>query len=478
MTFITESLEPRQLLAFSANIDFTTSSGPTASGYVADRGATYANRGNGLTYGWNVSNTSNARDRSAHPDTRYDTITHTQVGGSKSWNVAVPNGRYSVRLVAGDANYFNSTYRFNVETSLVAGTPTSSNKFVDRTVVVDVKDGNLSIANASGASNNKLAFLQITQTGNTPSNTGLADWPGSWRQSTNSPIARFEAYGFSYGNRLYTFGGFDDSSFDAVKRMDRFDPATGQWTYMGEMKAPETHAGLAVDESRGYAYFVSGYRGDYPSYPTKEVWRYDIRNNAWMRLPDFPEVGGGGTAAVVNGDLHYFGGSKPDRVTNTGLHYALDLSNTGAGWKRKADQPNSRDHMSAVVRNGEIYAVGGEYGHDRDSAHQRIFQKYNPNSNTWTRLADVPIAKSHAESSTFIHNNKLIFAGGQTYPKDSGTSNVVSYDFSTGRWSTIKSLPAVRQGVTVQRVGDVIVVANGGVRTDQPQRTVWIGELS
>ena len=656
-----ESLEHRQLLAFSAFIDFSTPSAPTVSGFVKDIGSTYGSR-NGLTYGWNTSNTSAARQRGVLGGSvaNRDTLTHTQLYGSRTWEIAVPNGTYSVLLAAGDPSYTDSNYRFNAEGTLVlSGVPTSSNRFIDQVSTVTVTDGRLTISNASGSRNNKLAYIQINQLGSTPTPTptptptgqspygGLAQnlpgrlqaenfdeggqgvsysdkdssnrggryrstgvdlfagengngvalgatqagewteytvnvassgsydfafrvasnsqggtfhvnvdgsnktgsitlpstgdwnkyttvtksgvylsagthvlrlsldsarsygtdignidyvdiarqgetpsptptptptptgslWPSSWQSSTSSPINRFENYGFSYGGKLYTMGGFDDNTFDGVTRMDVFDPSTKKWSYLGEMKAPPTHAGLAVDTGNGYAYFVDGYRNIYPNTPTKEVWRYDIKGNSWQRLPDYPLTGGAGEAALVNGELHFFGGSKADRVTNTGQHYALDLSNTSAGWKKKADQPSSRDHMSAVVYNGAIYAVGGEFGHDRDSNHQKILQKYDPNTDKWTRLADAPIAKSHAESSTFVHNGKLIWAGGQTFPKDAGTSNVVAYDFASNKWSYLKSLPAPRQGVTVQVVGDVVVIANGGQYTTKPQKTTWIGQL-
>src|SRR4051794_33790791 len=50
-----QQLEPRQLMSFSAHVDFKPIGSTSAPGYVGDTGAVYANRGNGYTYGWNVS---------------------------------------------------------------------------------------------------------------------------------------------------------------------------------------------------------------------------------------------------------------------------------------------------------------------------------------------------------------------------------------------------------------------------------------
>jgi len=74
----------------------------------------------------------------------------------------VPSGAYDVRLVAGDPSYFDSVYKFAIENvAATSGTPTSSNRFFDSTVRVNVNDGKLTISNASGSWNNKIAFVEI-----------------------------------------------------------------------------------------------------------------------------------------------------------------------------------------------------------------------------------------------------------------------------------------------------------------------------
>jgi hypothetical protein len=74
----------------------------------------------------------------------------------------VPNGTYSVRVVAGDAASHNSVYRFAVEGVLtVDGTPSATNRWLEGTRTVTVSDGRLTISNAPGASNNKLCFVEI-----------------------------------------------------------------------------------------------------------------------------------------------------------------------------------------------------------------------------------------------------------------------------------------------------------------------------
>ena len=165
-----EPLERRVLMAFGpVAINFQPAGAPVPAGFVADTGAVYGSRGNGYTYGWDQLNDGdNARDRNAanSPNQQYDTLIHLQNDGAdRRWEIAVPNGSYRVRLVAGDPSYFNSVYRLNVEQTLIVdGTPTSANRWVEGNGVVTVADGRLTVSNAAGSSNNKVNFIEIAST--------------------------------------------------------------------------------------------------------------------------------------------------------------------------------------------------------------------------------------------------------------------------------------------------------------------------
>ena len=65
---------------------------------------------------------------------------------------------------AGDASYYDSVYKLDVENVLaINGTPTSSKRWIEATVTVTVTDGKLTISNASGSSNNKIDYIDIQQ---------------------------------------------------------------------------------------------------------------------------------------------------------------------------------------------------------------------------------------------------------------------------------------------------------------------------
>jgi hypothetical protein len=148
-------------------INFQPASAPVPGGYLPDGGLVYGARGNGQTYGWNADNTGQAKDRnsSRSPDQAYDTLTHMQrpANPNASWEIALPNGTYDLRIVSGDASYYDSVYRIAAEGVVVVnGTPASGARWVEGTAAVTVADGRLTLTNATGSSNNKICFIEIT----------------------------------------------------------------------------------------------------------------------------------------------------------------------------------------------------------------------------------------------------------------------------------------------------------------------------
>ena len=147
------------------HVNFQTFNRFPPAGYAADLGDVFGDRGAGMSFGWDASNTANARSRNSAgaPDPRYDTYNHMQKNGAnRTWEIALPNGTYQVRLVAGDADATDSVYRMNLEGRLaLTGTPSGDVRWFRSTVNVQVGDGRLTLSSAAGAVNNKIAFIDI-----------------------------------------------------------------------------------------------------------------------------------------------------------------------------------------------------------------------------------------------------------------------------------------------------------------------------
>ncbi|HEX4793518.1 MAG TPA: carbohydrate-binding protein [Humisphaera sp.] len=329
-------------------------------------------------------------------------------------------------------------------------------------------DGN----SASHAAGN-IDWLRLTQA------TGPA--ADGWTIGAYGPAKRFEGYARSINGKLYTFGGYKDVNGFAVNQSySVYNPATNKWTNLGTAPIPETHAGVTVDAAHGWIYFLGGIRGGYDGPLSTDVWKYDTTTNKWSSLPALPEPLAAGEAALVNGKLHYFGGIRTtNRYTDYNLHYVLDLNQVAAGsatWTTAAPMLTAKDHFGSAVVNGKIYIFGGEIGHDLLHLQQYEVDVYDPATNVWTRLADMPIARSHIEASTFVTNEgKIVVAGGQV-DNFLATNSVMEFNPVTNHWTSLAPLPTPMEGTVVQQIGSKLIMTGGydgvsGIASNQ----TWIG---
>ncbi|MEM1127268.1 MAG: T9SS type A sorting domain-containing protein [Bacteroidota bacterium] len=144
-------------------VNFQKRRSDTPSGYLADWGLTFGDRGNGYEYGWDERNTrGRERDHARAPDQRYDTLILLQRQEQDHvWEIAVPNGTYEVNFVAGDPRTRNQINTFDVEGVRVVD-PDGKDHFDEHTLEVMVADGRLTVQPGEGAHRAKLAFIEIT----------------------------------------------------------------------------------------------------------------------------------------------------------------------------------------------------------------------------------------------------------------------------------------------------------------------------
>ncbi len=170
-------------------VNFQDAATTPPAGYLADFGQAFgarssANQGTGNTYGWvrigtstPVSIDGNGRNRNTltppanQPDLRLATFIHMQlpanaasgVHENAAWELAVPNGAYTVTVAVGDTGTaVDSSNWINIENqnAIAAFVPTTTDKFATATRTVTVTDGRLTLSPASGT-NTKIDYVDI-----------------------------------------------------------------------------------------------------------------------------------------------------------------------------------------------------------------------------------------------------------------------------------------------------------------------------
>jgi hypothetical protein len=91
-------------------------------------------------------------------------LVYCPVGGK--WEIALPNGVYDVRLVAGDPSFTSGRQQFSIEGTLaIDGVTNTAEPWLDRIITVPISDGRLSIAPGPQGSRGKICFIEIHSTG-------------------------------------------------------------------------------------------------------------------------------------------------------------------------------------------------------------------------------------------------------------------------------------------------------------------------
>ena len=299
----------------------------------------------------------------------------------------------------------------------------------------------------------------------------------TWGTAVSQPYTVTEAQGGVVNGKLYSFGGFDSqkSTFTPTSRAYSYDPVANKWTALAPMPPMNgtsyggvTHAGFATDGAD--IYFAGGYTsnsaGTGQIFGTREVWKYMVSENRYERLPDLPIVIAAGQLEYLNGKLHHIGGTNAARTSDLGNHYVLQLDNLAAGWKSMAPLPAPRQHAGSAVYGDKIYYIGGQTGHDSNLATSKLVHRYDPLTDTWAQVADLPVpsganGRGHISSSVVVVDDRILVLGGETVHGSGRTNMVSAYTPATNTWQNLTSLPQARYSGVAALLGKDIYYTGG-----------------
>lgn len=293
---------------------------------------------------------------------------------------------------------------------------------------------------------------------------------------------RAEAICALYQNRLYVFGGFNINPV-IEKTNEYYNISTNKWTKIASFPAGKevTHQGIILVDDN--IWLIGGRAVDSHGPATSQVIIYNITTNTWSNGPSIknPATGatfalGGGGYALLGRTIHVFGGFGPTMCADqANLHLTIDVDQYMANrqtvtWENKsAPMPIPRNHFSYVTLAGKIYALGGQFQHDCGALDQKYCHVYDPVTDKWTRLTDLPIARSHAEGSTFAVDGKIYMAAGQGV-SDLPQNTVYQFDpkanNNAGAWTTLASytpLPGKFLGLCAKVYGNTLVINSGAL---------------
>jgi DNA-binding CsgD family transcriptional regulator len=120
-----------------------------------------------------------------------------------------------------------------------------------------------------------------------------------------------------------------------------------------------------------------------------------------------------------------------------GINVASDPGFEPQRWRALADLPSPRERFAVAMYENQIYVIGGE----TEEGVSDIVERYDPETNTWERLLDKPLAVADAGGAVI---GGLIYIPGGRMSSGEITKAVEVFDPLNERWERAASLPAGR----------------------------------
>ena len=192
------------------------------------------------------------------------------------------------------------------------------------------------------------------------------------------------------------------------------------------------------------------------------VFAYDVATNSWSRrkpLPSPREAVNG--VSVIGGRLYVTGGSSPGGPMSRSLFVYTPDSDA---WTRKADMPEAGGCGAQGVIGGMLYVYSACSG--------TWFFRYDPATNTWVTLRPPPTAHDFGGSGVIA--GKLYLAGGGH--AENGWyvphAQLDIYDPATDMWTAGAPMPGRAMFVASARLDGQLFVAGGQNRSVE-LATLW-----
>jgi len=278
---------------------------------------------------------------------------------------------------------------------------------------------------------------------------GPATAADRWESKADAPLPRQEAAFAELDGKLHLIGGLEQGGADSA-RHDVYDTATGTWATGTPLPEPGHHIQAAT--LGGKLYVVGGVQS-LGFVPTGRMWEFDPASGLWTLKTGLSR--GAGAVVAHDGKLFYLGGlnADGDAVANADVYDPA----TNA-WTPLFDMPTARDHLGAAVIGGRLYVVGGRQA--AFGTEIAATEALDLTSLRW-RGGLAPLPDPRAGSAASVAGDEIVVIGGES--PDGVHEDVDAYHPGTDTWRTLAAVPLPRHGIQGVPFGGGLWIAGGGI---------------
>ncbi len=183
----------------------------------------------------------------------------------------------------------------------------------------------------------------------------------------------------------------------------------------GKLREPLAYAAFAASE-KGMV-IAGGCNAQGHTNMVQRVELYGGRVRSEL-LPDLPVSTAYPAFTTLEGKLYVMGGQETAEATTCLARcFVLDLTDTNAGWRELAPLPQGLMLATAGTLDGNIYVAGGCSLHanargQAERSYEAATWCYNPETNAWSRAADLPETLVGAANPMPMQGGRLLLLGG------------------------------------------------------------------
>ncbi|XP_073421908.1 kelch-like protein 15 [Dendrobates tinctorius] len=244
-------------------------------------------------------------------------------------------------------------------------------------------------------------------------------------------------------NFVFLLGGEElgpDGEFHASSKVFRYDPRQNNWMRMSDMSVPRSE--FAVGVIGRYIYAVAGRTRDETFYSTE---RYDIIENKWEFVDPYPVNKYGHEGTVLNNKLFITGGITSSSTSKQVC--VFDPSKEGTVeqrtrrtqvhmncWENKCKMNYARCFHKMISYNSKLYVFGGVCVILRASFESQgcpSTEVYDPEADQWTILASMPIGRSG--HGVAVLDKQIMVLGGLCY-NGHYSDSILTFDPEENKW--------------------------------------------
>jgi subtilase family serine protease/N-acetylneuraminic acid mutarotase len=253
---------------------------------------------------------------------------------------------------------------------------------------------------------------------------GLADFPVAIGDNTaaRSPVT----------GKVYEMGGVSPDGLLAAAFV--YDPVTDLWALIAPAPVPREAPVSAFVNGKYYVFDGWGSDGN----PIAETDIYDPATDHWSTGKPNPVPAGGGAAiGVVDGKIYIMGGCV-NGACPAGLQSVQVYDPVSDSWSSAVDYPVEALFAACGGVDGKLYCAGGIKSPQYGQGGERAGYAYDPATDKWSPIADIPLVGGLGGSFYTAANGKLLMASGVSGLEL--TNEGAAYDPETDSWSMLPNM--------------------------------------